>query len=87
MEKNPNNPDCTCDELDGDILDEDGYTCYSCYKGGFDKAGEPIMTIVIPTIYVGYLTGWIGQFLEDFNFDEMSRESFETLYNQLSEGM
>ena len=39
MEKNPNNPNCSCDELDEDILDEDGYTCYSCYEGKFDKVG------------------------------------------------
>ena len=39
MDKNPNNPNCSCDELDEDILDEDGYTCYSCYEGKFDKVG------------------------------------------------
>jgi hypothetical protein len=32
MSKNPNNPNCTCDQLDEDILEEDGYTCYSCYE-------------------------------------------------------
>lgn len=37
MNKNPNNPNCACDQLDEDILDEDGYTCYSCYDGGEGK--------------------------------------------------
>jgi hypothetical protein len=36
--KNPNNPDCNCDQLDGDI--DPDYTCHSCYEGGFDKQGD-----------------------------------------------
>jgi hypothetical protein len=34
------NPDCTCDELDGDIDPDDGYTCYSCYEGKYDKVSQ-----------------------------------------------
>lgn len=86
MEKNPNNPDCTCDELDEDILDEDGYTCYSCYKGGYDKVGERTITIVLPEIYADSLTGVIGMFLDEWNYDDLSREALEAIYDQLTEG-
>ena len=40
MANNTLNPNCTCDELDGDIDPDDGYTCYPCYEGGFDKQGD-----------------------------------------------
>lgn len=51
MDKNPNNPNCSCDELDGDILDEDGYTCYTCFEGNFDKAGDAVIALSVPEIH------------------------------------
>jgi hypothetical protein len=86
MEKNPNNPNCSCDELDEDILDEDGYTCYTCFEGNFDKAGDAVIALSVPEIHADILTGYLGQWLDTSKIDDDIREAFENIYNQIVEG-
>jgi hypothetical protein len=45
------------------------------------------INITVPEIHADILTGFIGQFLDENDLDDLSREAFENIYNQLTEGM
>lgn len=48
---------------------------------------EPIVLVSLTTVHAEWLTGLIGQYLDDWDWDGAPLDALASLYNQLTEGL